>query len=46
MELKRNKWDCKEGGGDEHFLRRKVQVACLDRDEVEREWRGIMVKSK
>ena len=46
MECKRNKWDNEEGGGGEHFQRRKVQVACLDGDIIEREWRGIMVWSK
>ena len=40
MECKRNKWDCEEGGDSGHLQRRKVQVACLDRDEIEREWKG------
>ena len=35
MECKRNKWNCKEGGVGEHFQRRKVRVACLDRDKIE-----------
>ena len=46
MECKRNKWDCEERGGGGHFQRRKVRVACLDGDEVGREWRGIMVLHK
>ena len=46
MECKQNKWDCKEGGGGGHFQRRKVEVACLNGDEIEREWKGIMMFSK
>ena len=46
MKCKRNKWDCEEGGGGGHFQRRKVQVACLDRDKIEKEWRCMMMWSK
>ena len=35
-----------EGEGDRRFQKGKVKVACLYRDETEREWRGIMVWSK
>ena len=38
MECKKNKWNFEEGGGGGCFPRRKIQVACLDRDEIEREY--------
>ena len=34
---------CEEGGGGGRFQRRKLRIASLDGDEIEREWRGIMV---
>ena len=43
IELKRNKWNCKEEGSNGCFLRSNVQAACLDGDEIEMEGRGIMV---
>ena len=46
MECKRNKWNYEEGGGSGRFQRRKVRVACLDGDEIERERRDILVWSK
>ena len=54
MECKINKWDCREGlllfgeceeGIDSgRFQRRKVRVACLDGEEIEREWGVIMMR--
>ena len=40
-----NKWDCKEGGDGKCFERRKVRVACLYGNEIERERRGIIMGS-
>ena len=37
MECKRNKWDREGGGGGGCLQRRKIQVAGLDRDEIEME---------
>ena len=42
-EQNRLMYDLGDGG---HFQRGKVQVACLDGEETEKEWRGIMVWSK
>ena len=33
------------GGGGGHLQIKKVRIACLDGDEIEREGRGIMVWS-
>ena len=46
MECKRNNWDCEKGRGDGCFKKAKVRVACLDIDETEREWRGIIALGK
>ena len=46
MEYKSNKWNYEEGGGGGRFQTRKVRVALLNGDEIERKWRGILVWSK